>query len=421
MSSAPAVPGSPAAGGWRSLLRGNIGALALISLLNDLASEMIYPLLPLFLVGTLGASAGFLGVVEGVAESLSSLLKLAGGWLSDRVGRRKPLVVWGYGIATFARPLIALATAPWHVLAVRVADRTGKGMRTAPRDALLAASVHPSRRGAAFGAHRAADHLGAILGPLLASGLLLLLPGRIRLVFALALVPGLIAIAIAVVGVRETTSEDAAAGGTALAEGTPGGDVPAASPGVAGTGLSPVFARYLAVLALFTLGNASDAFLLLRARELGVAAVLIPVLWAVLHVSKSAWSVPGGALADRLGARRVIVAGWAVYAAVYAGFALAGAAWHAWALFAVYGLFYGLTESPEKVLVARLAPASLRGRAFGVYHFAIGVTVLPASVIFGAIWDAFGSAAAFGLGAGVAVLAAALLPFALPRSTPATA
>lgn len=397
------APAVPRRGAWRSLLRGNVGALALVSLLNDASSEMIYPLLPLFLVGTLGAGPAFLGLVEGVADSIASLLKLWSGWFADRVGRRKPLAVWGYGIATAGRPLIAAAAAPWHVLAVRAADRVGKGVRTAPRDALLAESVPAERRGAAFGLHRAADHAGAVVGPLLAAGLLLLFPGRLRLVFALAVVPGLLAVAVLMLRVREIAPPAA----------------PSVAPDVGFRDLGAGFGRYLAVLALFTLGNASDAFLLLRAGELGVATALIPVLWAAFHVSKSLWSVPGGVLADRWNPRWTILAGWSVYAAVYAGFALAGAAWQAWALFAVYGLFFGLTEGPEKALVAGLAPASLRGRAFGAYHFAIGVAALPASVLFGIVWQSWGSRAAFGMGAGIAAVAALLLPLALPgRAAP---
>ena len=386
---------------WASgLLRGNVGALALVSLLNDASSEMIFPLLPLFLVGTLGAGPAFLGLVEGVAESTASLLKLAGGWISDRIGRRKLLAGWGYGIATVGRPLIALATAPWHVLAIRFTDRVGKGIRTAPRDALLAESVVPERRGAAFGVHRAADHAGAVIGPLLAAGLLLLLPGQLRIVFGLALIPGLLAMLVLLAGVREIPPAPGPAG---------------AAPDISLRDLGPTFPRYLGVLVLFTLGNASDAFLLLRAEDLGVATALIPLLWGALHVSKTLWSVPGGVLADRLGGRRVIVAGWLVYAATYLGFAVADAAWHVWALFLVYGLFFGLTEAPEKALVAALAPSELRARAFGTFHFAVGIAALPASLLFGALWEAFGAPVAFGVGAGLALLAALLLPWALPR------
>lgn len=364
---------------------------------------MIYPLLPLFLTTVLGAGPAFLGVVEGVAESASSLLKLAGGWVADRTGRRRPLVGWGYGIAAAGRPLIGLAAAPWQVLAIRFADRLGKGLRTAPRDALLAESVAPERRGTAFGLHRAADHAGAVAGPLLAAGLLLLFPGELRTVFLLAAVPGLLTVVVLLWKVREASAPALPAAGAA----------PPPRPGL--RGLGPVLPRYLGVLVLFTLGNSTDAFLLLRAQQLGVAVPLIPLLWGALHVSKSLWSVAGGALADRFGPRRAIVAGWAVYAAVYAGFAAASAEWHAWALFLAYGLFFGLTEAPEKALVARLAPADMQGRAFGSYHLAIGIAALPASVLFGAVWEALGAAAAFLLGAGLALLAALLLPLALPR------
>jgi MFS family permease len=382
------------------LLRGNVLWLSVVSLLNDAASEMIYPLLPLFLTGSLGVGAAFVGIVEGAAESLSSLLKLAGGWASDRLGRRHALVAWGYGIAALGRPLVAVATAGWQVLAVRMADRVGKGLRSAPRDALLAESVPEARRGEAFGVHRAADHAGAVVGPLLATGILLLYPGDLRRVFALALIPGLLTVAVAVWMVRDPRP---AASATAVR----------AAPDVRLSGLGPRFPRLLGVLALFALGNASDAFLLLRARELGVATALIPLLWGALHASKSLWSLVGGRLSDRVGARGAIAGGWVVYALVYAGFAAAWAPWHAWALFLVYGLFYGLTEAPEKVLVAAMAPAGLRGRAFGAYHFVVGVVALPASVLFGTLWEGFGAVAAFLAGAGLAGVAALLLPLAL--------
>jgi MFS family permease len=388
----------------RGVVRGNVLWLSVVSFLNDAASEMIYPLLPLFLTGTLGAGAAFLGVIEGVAESASSLLKLASGWVADRMGRRKALVAWGYGIAAVGRPLIAVASAAWQVLAIRFADRVGKGVRTAPRDAMLAESVPPERHGAAFGFHRAADHAGAVAGPLLASGLLLVWPGDLRRVFALALVPGLVTLLVVLWKVRE-----------------PRRAVPVAEDGESAPlprfrELGPVLPRYLGVLALFTLGNASDAFLLLRARELGVAVAAIPLLWSVLHVSKVAFSLAGGRLSDRIGAKPAIVAGWAVYAAVYAAFAVATDEWHAWALFAVYGLFFGLTEAPEKALVAALAPASLRGSAFGAYHFAIGVAALPASVLFGVLWEGFGAETAFLTGAALALAAAVLLPLVVPRA-----
>jgi MFS family permease len=385
-------------------MRGNVLWLSAASFLNDAASEMIYPLLPLFLAGTLGAGAAFVGLVEGAAESASSLLKLASGWMADRTGRRKRLTVIGYAIASLGRPLIAVAAVGWHVLAVRLLDRVGKGLRTAPRDALLAESVPEDRRGAAFGLHRAADHAGAVAGPLIASALLLALDGDLRTVFALAVIPGLLTVAVVAWKVRETAP-------AARPPDAPAPPLPRLRE------LGPVLPRYLGVLVLFTLGNASDAFLLLRASQVGVPTPYIPLLWGVLHVSKSAWSVWGGRWSDRVGARTAIVTGWLVYAAVYAGFAFVDAQWQVWALFVVYGLFFGLTEGPEKALVAGLAPAGLRGSAFGAYHAAIGLAALPASVVFGVVWQSFSSRAAFGMGAGIALAAALLLPFALPSGS----
>jgi len=388
----------------RSLLKGNVGALAGTSLLNDTASEMAYPLLPLFIVGVLGGGPAFLGVIEGIAESTASLAKLGGGFLSDRARRRKALVVWGYGVASLVRPLLALAAAPWHVLAIRFTDRIGKGVRSAPRDALLVDSVPPERKGTAFGLHRAADHAGSVLGPLLAAGVLLLAPDNLRLVFALTLIPGLLTLGVLWKGVREIA---------------PVQDLKATSPsaGVPGSlkALGPAFPRYLFVLLLFTLGNASDAFLLLRAQDLGVPATALPLLWGAFHVSKMAWNIPGGILADRFRPLPMILTGWILYAAVYAGFATADAPWQVWALFGIYGLFYGLTESPEKALVAEIAPSHLRGRAFGIFHFAIGLGALPASLLFGVLWQWSGAPAAFTVGAGFALLAALLLPLALGR------
>ena len=386
-------------------MRGNVLWLSVASFLNDAASEMIYPLLPLFLTGTLGAGAAFLGVIEGAAESASSLLKLASGWLADRTGRRKPLTLLGYGTAALARPLIALVATAWQVLAIRLLDRVGKGLRTAPRDALLAESVPDSRRGAAFGLHRAADHAGAVVGPLLASGLLLVLNGDLRVVFGLALVPGVLTVLAVAWKVRETAPSASSDRVTR----------PAPAPLPRLRALGPELPRYLGVLVLFTLGNASDAFLLLRAGQAGVPVALIPLLWGVLHVSKAVCSVWGGRWSDRVGARKAIIAGWLVYAAVYGGFALVDSAWQVWALFIVYGAFFGLTEGPEKALVARLAPEGLRGSAFGAYHAAIGLAALPASIVFGVVWQAIGAEAAFAMGAAIALAAALLLPLALPR------
>lgn len=384
------------------MLSGNVGALSLISLLNDASSDMIFPLLPVFLTTVLGAGPAYLGLIEGIADTTASLGKLFGGWISDKIHKRKVLAQWGYGIPAFTRPLIAIAAAPWHVLAIRFTDRIGKGLRTAPRDALLAESVSPSHRGAAFGLHRAADHAGAVIGPLLAAGLLLAWPGRYRLIFLIAALPALISLIVLFRYVRDIPV---------------GGRPDRNLPQLTLRDLGPVFPRYLGVLVLFTLGNATDAFLLLRAQDLGVTVALIPVLWGMLHVSKMVWNMVGGVLSDRHPPRRIIVAGWLVYALVYAGFAAASSAWHMWALFAIYGLFYGLTESPEKTLVAGLAPDVLRARAFGTYHFAIGIGALPASLLFGLLWQWAGPGVAFLTGAGFALFAALLLPLSLRSAT----
>lgn len=381
--------------GLRRVVRGNVLWLAMVSLLTDLSSEMIYPLLPFFLTTTLGAGAAFLGVIEGIAESTASLLKLASGWFSDRVGKRKPLVVGGYTIASLARPLVAVAAAPWQVLAIRFTDRVGKGIRTAPRDALLADSVDSASRGRAFGFHRAADHAGSVIGPLVASAILWFAPGRYRLVFALAAIPALLSVLVLIAKVHE--ERPAAALPKYRFQGF--------------RGLPRTFLYFLGVVVLFTLGNATDAFLLLRAQQLGVHIALIPLLWATLHASKSAWSIVGGSLADRFGPRSAIAAGWLLYAAVYAAFAFATASWHVWALFLVYGLFYGLTEAPEKTLVAAVAPVTQRGAAFGAYHFAIGVAALPASVIFGILWQGFGARVALLTGSAIAMTATILFVF----------
>lgn len=377
-------------------------ALSLVSLLTDASSEIIYPLLPLFLTTTLGATAGTLGIIEGAAETTASLLKLVSGWWSDRVGRRKPLVVAGYAIASIARPLIALAQSANQVLAIRVSDRVGKGIRSSPRDALLADSVAPSQRGRAYGLHRAADNFGAVIGPLVAFAMLRWTSISLRHLFMLAAIPAALALVALVFGVREGPRTKSAASAND------------ARPPILGGGLPRRFWGYLAVLLLFTLGNSSDAFILLRASQLGVSAALLPIIWAMLHVVKSATSTPSGALSDRVGRVPLIVAGWLIFAAVYLAFGRATQSWQAWALFAVYGTYFGLTEGVEKALVADLVPADKRGAGFGWYNLAIGLGALPASVIFGAVWDRWGAATAFEMGAGLSAAAAVTLLFVVP-------
>jgi len=391
-----------------------------VSFFTDVSTEMIYPLLPVFLASVLGANASFIGAIEGVAESTASLLKLASGWLSDKIGSRKILVVIGYGIATVVRPFTAMAHSATQVLAIRLTDRIGKGIRTSPRDALLADSAPPQARGRAFGFHAAADNAGAVLGPLLAfmilklqgvgsfDGTSKLLPHdeqALRNVFWFAAVPGLIALAILIVVVRDVPRRDA------------GDKAAAASGGDNGGGLTKRFWAYLVVVLLFTLGNSTDAFLLLRANQLGVPVAMAPILWALLNLVKSATGTYGGQLSDRLGRKPLIVGGWLLYAAVYFAFGWAVAAWQAWALFAVYGIFYGMTEGTEKALVADIVPRTRRGSAFGWYNLAIGLGALPASLIFGAIWDRAGAPSAFVFGATLALIAALLMAFVAPSRT----
>jgi MFS family permease len=383
----------------RPKLGRNVIALSAVSFLTDVSSEMIYPLLPVFLTTVLGANASFIGAIEGAAETTAALLKLASGWWSDRVRKRKPLVVLGYGIASVARPLVAVAQTASQVLLVRVADRVGKGIRNAPRDALIAESVDASIRGRAFGFHRAADHAGGVVGPLIAFAVLTWQLAPLRTVFWLAAIPGLLSLLVVILFVREVPRA-----AQAHAKGGPDLTQP----------LGARFWRVLVVIFLFTLGNSTDAFLLLRASQLGVPVALAPVLWAALHVVKSASSTPGGALSDRIGRRPTLIAGWVLYAAVYFAFARADAAWQAWALFGLYGLYFGLTEGAERALVADLVQPEKRGTAFGWYNLAIGLGALPASILFGYVWDRAGASIAFTMGAGLALAAAVGLTIVMP-------
>jgi len=378
----------------------NVYALAAVSFFTDVSSEMIYPLLPVFLTTVLGASAGFIGAIEGAAESTASLLKLASGWWSDRVQKRKPLVVIGYTLASAVRPLVAIAQSASQVLFVRVADRVGKGLRNAPRDALIADSVHSSVRGKAFGFRGAADNAGALLGPLIAFALIERGHFQLRTVFWLAVIPGAIAVAIAILGVKEVGKQIP----------RPAVDDDTALRG----GMGSHFWLFLAVVLVFTLGNSTDAFLLLRAKDLGVPVALAPILWAVLHLVKSVSNIPGGSLSDRIGRRPTLIAGWIVYALVYFLFARATQAWHAWVLFAAYGVYFGLTEGALLALVADVAPRDRRGAAYGWYYLALGIGALPASILFGVVWDKWGAGVAFSAGASLA-LAAALGLFFVPR------
>jgi len=391
--------------------------LSAVSFFTDVSTEMIYPLLPVFLASVLGANASFIGAIEGVAETTASLLKLLSGWWSDKVGSRKRLVVIGYGIASIVRPFTAMARTASQVLFIRLTDRIGKGIRTSPRDALLADSAPITARGRAFGFHAAADNAGAVVGPLLAFFLLKLqgvgsfdsskrlLPHdeqALRNVFWLSAVPALVAMIVLIIVVRDVPKRDAGERAAAASEGEIGGR------------LTKRFWAYLVVILIFTLGNSTDAFLLLRANQLGVPLALAPILWALLNFVKSASGTYGGGLSDTLGRKPLIVGGWLLYSAVYFAFGWAGAAWQAWVLFAVYGFFYGATEGTEKALVADIVPRTRRGSAFGWYNLAIGLGALPASLIFGAIWDRRGAPSAFVFGATLALIAALLMAFVAP-------
>lgn len=392
----------------RPSLPPTVRALAAVSFLTDAASEMLYPLLPAFLGTVLGASPALVGAIEGAAESTAALVKVASGWWRDRTGRAKPLVVLGYGLATVARPLVSLTTAAWQVLALRLVDRTGKGIRGAPRDALLAGSVDATMRGRAFGFHRAADHAGAVVGPLLAFALLQGAGLELRTVFALSAIPGVLSLVVLVAGVHEPRTPRAP---TTQASPTRADDAGVA----ARTPLPRRFWAVLATILVFTLGNSTDAFLLLRAQDLGVPVALLPILWAAHHVVKSALATPFGALSDRVGRRTLLLAGWAWYALVYAGFAFATTAWHAWALFLLYGAHFALVEGAERALVADLVPAERRGTAFGWFNAAVGAAALPASLLLGAVWNGYGATAAFLTGAGIAGAACVLGVVTLPR------
>ncbi len=371
----------------------NVRSLGWVSLFNDIASEMIYPLLPLFLNTVLGAGVVFIGLIEGIAESVSSFLKLFSGWVSDRFRKRKGLIFFGYALASMTRPFIGLATSSYQVLFLRFFDRIGKGVRAAPRDALLSQSCGKEERGKAFGFQRAMDHAGAMTGPLLASLVMTLFTKDLRIIFLLAFIPSLFCLWILWRGVTDIQEDQ--------------GSI-SPPPKLNWRVWDKKFKFFLLIITLFTLGNSSDAFLLLRAQDLGLNVVTIPILWFVFHLSKSVCSIPGGALSDRIGRRRVMILAWTIYGLVYLGFAFASRAYQIWFLFIVYGLFYGLSEGTEKAWISDLVEESMRGTAYGTYHFFIGIAALPASLLMGLIWKAIGVQWAFTFGAILALIAAFL-------------
>lgn len=371
--------------------------LGVVSLLTDVSSEMIFPLLPAFLAARFPGAPLILGAMEGVADAVSAALKYLSGRWADRTARLKPLVVLGYGLSTLARPLMAAVTLPWQPLVIRSLDRVGKGLRTTPRDALIAHAVPEAQRARAFGFHRGMDHAGAALGSLLALALLglgLSVPG----VFVAALVPGVLAVA-ALLLVRE-----------------PEHPVPVLA---AGARLEPVPRRlgyFLLPVVLFGVANSTDAFLLLKLSEEGAPATLLPVAWLMLHAVKAGVSYPAGWLADRLGRGRMVFAGWGLYALAYLALARVHGVTLTLAVMGVYGLYGALSEGAERALLTALVPPAARGRALGLYNGLMGGASLAAGVLFGAVWTRAGSAWAFGLAGALAGLAALLLALLLPRA-----
>ena len=406
--------------------------LGWVSLATDAATELVYPLLPFFLTRVLHAGPISLGVIEGAAEATNSLVKIWAGRAADRSPRKRPLVLAGYSISSLARPFIALATTWVQVFAVRVLDRVGKGIRSAPRDAMLANWATPATRGKVYGFHRGMDHTGAIVGPTLATVFLFFYPDQYRLLFGLTIIPGAIAVALiflvpepdpefdvnqesdvgsgfsriaaTVAAVRQ--EPDVGSGFSRIAATRPGAPLPRA------------FTNFMLVLGLFTLGNSTDAFLLLRLTDAAGTVRFVPLMWAALHVVKASVSMAAGSWSDRIGRRTVITIGWLVYAVVYAGFALSTSILALFSWFLLYGFYFGFAEGTEKALVADLAPVDRRGFAFGIYNAVTGLGALAASLFFGLVWNAYGTTAAFGLGAALALVATALLFVVLPRAEP---
>jgi MFS family permease len=363
--------------------------LGWVSLFTDVATEMSYPLLPAFLA-TMGAAGQWLGWVEGIAESVGAFVKYFAGAFSDRAPVRKPYVVFGYALSSLVRPLLSLAVAPWQVVALRATDRVGKGVRSAPRDALLAAAISPEARAYAFGFHQMMDNIGAVIGPLLAFTLARVAGMSLRAIFAFALVPGLVAVATLVFGVRESAAP------------------PVTTKEPVRVAIDPRVKRYLAAVAVFSLGASADTFLLLRLSRQHLPDALLPIAWLSLNAMKALTNVPGGRLSDRIGHKWTLLGGWLLYAAAYATFPFAHTLTATWLVMLGYGFYYGLTEGAEKALLSQLTPQAQRGRAFGALHAITGAAVLPANIVFGALFDTHPDAAFF-LGASCAALGAVML------------
>ncbi|MCD6393256.1 MAG: MFS transporter [Planctomycetes bacterium] len=360
-----------------------------------MSSQMIYPLLPIFLTSVLGVGVAFVGLLEGIAESTASILKVFSGWYSDRLKKRKPIIFAGYGLSTIGKPFLYLATAGWHVLLVRFVDRAGKGIRTSPRDALIAGSCSADERGRAFGVQRAMDRTGAFLGPLIAFAILPLFNNNMRMVFLLAFFPALIAVLVIIFLVKDKSQSR---------------DLPEKKPHASGGRVNKDFKKFVVILAVFTLGNSSDAFLILRAKDLGLKVALIPILWLMYNFVCSVSAVPFGHLSDKIGRKKTTLLGFGVYGCVYLGFALSNTQALIWLFMAIYGVHYGLSEGVLRAYVADLVEdESVMATAYGIYHTVIGICMLPASLIMGILWQQFGPTVAFAFGAVMALTAATAL------------
>jgi MFS family permease len=379
-------------------------SLGFVSLLTDFSSEMIYPLLPVFISQVLGASPAALGIIEGVAESTASLFKLLSGYWSDRTHKKKPFILFGYSASSFTRPLIGLTQTWPQILILRFFDRVGKGLRSSPRDSLIAEVTTIDNRGRAFGFHQGMDHAGAVVGPLVAS-LLLAIGFEHREIFLWAGVPAILSVLIVLFFVKDPQLKS--------------------TPVVADRKLHKLnwkslnsdFKKYLFALLVFTLGNSTDAFLLLKLSMAGIASKWIPILWAIHNIIRMVSNLWGGRATDRFGPRKLIFGGWILYAVVYLFFGLVSEPLPLIVVFMLYGIYFGLTEPSEKVLVAQLSDSSVRGTAFGFYNATIGLAALPASVLFGWIWNARGAFAAFATGSTLAVVACVILSLAIKSSS----
>jgi MFS family permease len=369
--------------------------LGFVSLFTDLSSNMIVPILPLYLTTVLHVSVGSIGIIEGIAESTASVLKLFSGWITDRLGKYKLLMLIGYGLSNMTKPLFALSATWSQVLMVRFSDRIGKGIRTSPRDVLIADSTTKEERGKAFGFRRAMDALGAALGPLVAFGILAIYKGNYRLVFWLSVIPGLLAVFLIIIFLKEKNQSQ--------------NEKPAVLPKIGFKNLNRRFMMFSLVSTLFTVGNFSDAFLALRAQDVGMLPALIPLAFFAFNLSSSIFSIPIGMLSDRIGRRPVLIAGFFIFAVLYLGFGVVKSVSWIWLLFVLYGLYYAFTEGIQKAYIADIVPVGQRGTAMGTYNAMTGFAALPASILAGFLWQTFGPVVAFTTSSGFAVVAALLM------------